>query len=225
MPILSGFFLALTGLLLIADLKRPERFYLIFTRPQWKSWLTRGAVVITLYTALLVAHFLGSVFGLDGARDALVAPGALLAAATAAYTAWLFAQAHARDLWQSPLLLPQLLVQAVLVGSAALLPVAAFLRDSAERDFTLLLAVGAVAHLVCIAGEVLLPHATAHARQAVGEMTRGRYAALFWSGVVLQAAAVFTGTLGAVPAAALVLAGVLLYEHAYVQSAQSVPLA
>jgi Fe-S-cluster-containing dehydrogenase component len=224
-PILAGFFLALTGLLLIADLKRPERFYLIFTRPQWKSWLTRGAVVITLYTALLVAHFLGSVFGLDGARDALVVPGALLAAATAAYTAWLFAQAHARDLWQSPLLLPQLLVQAVLVGSAALLPVAAFLRDSAERDFTLLLAVAAVAHLVCVAGEVLLPHPTAHARQAVAEMTRGRYAALFWSGLALQAAGVFTGALGAVPAALLVLAGVLLYEHAYVQSAQSVPLA
>src|SRR3989442_8066046 len=37
-PITSGFFLALTGGLLIWDLEHPERFYLIFTKPQWKSW-------------------------------------------------------------------------------------------------------------------------------------------------------------------------------------------
>ena len=30
--------------LLIWDLEHPERFYLIFTRPQWRSWLVRGAV-------------------------------------------------------------------------------------------------------------------------------------------------------------------------------------
>lgn len=224
-PVLAGFFLALTGLLLIADLKRPERFYLIFTRPQWKSWLTRGAVVITGYTVILVAHFAASLFGADGARDALAAPGALLAAATAAYTAWLFAQAHARDLWQSPLLLPQLLVQAVVVGSAALLPPAAMLRDETVPGLVLLLSLSSGAHLLCVAGEVLLPHATAHARQALQEMTRGRFAAWFWGGVALQACGLFSATLGPMLAAPLVLLGVLLYEHAYVQSAQSVPLA
>ena len=40
----------------------------------------------------------------------LVAAGAL----TAVYTAWLFAQAKARDLWQSPLLPPHLAAQAAL---------------------------------------------------------------------------------------------------------------
>ncbi|HEX8351397.1 MAG TPA: 4Fe-4S dicluster domain-containing protein, partial [Pyrinomonadaceae bacterium] len=34
-PVLSGAFLALTGGLLIWDLEHPERFYMIFTRPQW----------------------------------------------------------------------------------------------------------------------------------------------------------------------------------------------
>ena len=34
----------LTGLLLIWDLRHPMRFYLIFTRPHWRSWLVRGVV-------------------------------------------------------------------------------------------------------------------------------------------------------------------------------------
>ena len=39
--------LVLTAGLLVADLERPERFYTILLRPQWKSWLTRGAFIIT----------------------------------------------------------------------------------------------------------------------------------------------------------------------------------
>ena len=52
----------------------------------------------------------------------------------AVYTAWLFAQAKARDLWQSPLLPPQLLVQAVASGAGALLLVAAFVEPAAVRS-------------------------------------------------------------------------------------------
>src|SRR4029077_13598369 len=37
-PLLALAFLALTGGLLVADLKHPERFYLIFTRRHWRSW-------------------------------------------------------------------------------------------------------------------------------------------------------------------------------------------
>src|SRR5207344_3276200 len=35
-PVVSGAFLGLTGLLLIWDLEHPERFYMIFTKRQWK---------------------------------------------------------------------------------------------------------------------------------------------------------------------------------------------
>src|ERR1051326_6300885 len=38
-PVVAGLFLAFTGLILIADLDHPERFHLIFRRPQWRSWL------------------------------------------------------------------------------------------------------------------------------------------------------------------------------------------
>jgi len=61
-------------------------------------------------------------------------------------------------------------------------------------------------------------------RLAASEMTRGRYGAFFWTGIVLTAACVFAPWLG-VAAAPLALAGLALHEHAYVQAGQSVPLA
>ena len=56
-PVVSGIFLGLTGLLLIWDLEHPERFYLIFTRPQWRSWLVKGAFIIAGYTLGAGASF------------------------------------------------------------------------------------------------------------------------------------------------------------------------
>jgi hypothetical protein len=59
-PIVAGFFLALTGAILIADLEHPERFYFIFTQRQWQSWLVRGAFIIAGYSGVLALHFLAS---------------------------------------------------------------------------------------------------------------------------------------------------------------------
>src|SRR5262249_43833565 len=42
----SIFFLAVTTVLLVADLKQPKRFHYIVFRPQWRSWLTRGAFIL-----------------------------------------------------------------------------------------------------------------------------------------------------------------------------------
>jgi formate-dependent nitrite reductase membrane component NrfD len=46
--------------LLLWDLEHPERFYLIFTRPQWRSWLVKGAFIIAGYTLVLALHFIAS---------------------------------------------------------------------------------------------------------------------------------------------------------------------
>jgi hypothetical protein len=81
--------------------------------------------------------------------------------------------------------------------------------------------------LLLVAGEATITHATAHARLAAREMTHGRYRQFFRSGVALQAlglAAVLAFPTGAVMAP-LVLAGLLAYEHAFVQAGQAVPLA
>ncbi|HVF48900.1 MAG TPA: 4Fe-4S dicluster domain-containing protein [Pyrinomonadaceae bacterium] len=223
-PVVSGAFLAATGGLLIWDLEHPERFYMIFTRPQWKSWLVKGAVIITAYALVLALHLLASALGNLTLHRALMFAGAPLAALTAIYTAYLFAQAKARDLWQNPLLPPHLLVQALLVGAAALAPVAFALEPVSLAPLLWILGATSLLHLLLVWGEVTLAHPTAHARLAVREMTRGRYVAYFWAGLGLTLLGAFAPLLG-LAAVPLALTGLLLYEHAYVQAGQSVPLA
>ncbi len=211
-PLVALAALALTGAILVWDLEHPERFYYLFTRPQWRSWLVRGAVFLTGYGAVLAAHLLG-------APNRVVAViGAPLAVGTAVYTAYLFAQARARDLWQSPLLPGHLLVQAALAGAAVVLVL------GAPPEAEWVLAAAALAHLLLAAGEATIGHPTAHARLAAHELTHGRNAPWFWAGLALVAAALAAPWLGAV-AAAPALVGLLAYEHAYVQAGQSVPLA
>ena len=245
-PIVSGAFLGGTGLLLIWDLEHPERFYMIFAKPQWKSWLVKGAFIIAGYSVVLATHFIASLLHSISLPRWLIVGGLPLSILTAVYTAYLFAQAKARDLWQNPLLPPHLLVQALLLGSGVLLPIAAWIEQSRlSTRFTGAVAPTVVAllwtltatsllHLLMIWGEVSLTHATAHARLAVWEMIHGRYKGDFWMGLamsilgaVLPALAVLgiVSTSIGVGGAPLALIGVMLYEHAYVQAGQSVPLA
>ena len=224
-PGLALGFLAVTGALLIWDLKHPLRFYLIFTRHHWRSWLVRGSFIIAGYGAAVTVYLLGSLTGSLLTRQVAAGFAMPLAIAAACYTAYLFAQAKARDLWQSALLAPHLAVQAILAGAAATVPFTAWL--SPHRGLSAaeaVLCAAAVAHLLMVAGEMTLTHPTAHAHLAAQAMTRGRYARFFWPGVVLVAAAAAAPWIG-VAAAPLALAGLLAHEHAYVQAGQSVPLA
>ncbi len=225
-PLLAGAFLAITGLLLIADLEHPERFYLIFTRSQWRSWLVRGAFLITGYAAVLVLHFLASFVAETSASIhlRLMMAGLPLSVLVAVYTAYLFAQAKARDLWQNPLLPPHLLVQALLAGAAALLPCAAVVDPGMTAPLTAVLSAASLIHLLFVGSEVTLTHPTAHARLAAEAMTQGMLRRYFWIGVALALVGVAAPWLGSF-AALCALAGLLAYEHAYVQAGQSAPLA
>lgn len=230
-PIVSGAFLAITGGLLLWDLEHPERFHLIFTRPQWRSWLVKGAFIIAAYTLVLFLHFVASWAGSTSFQSWLMIFGVPLSALTAVYTAYLFAQAKARDMWQNPLLPPHLLVQALLLGSAVLL------LSFGSGMFWIgvwILAVSSLIHLLMVWGEVSLTHPTAHARLAIHEMVHGRYRSDFWIGALLSflggllpwlaILGVVTFPIGAA-GAPLALVGMILFENAYVQSGQSVPLA
>jgi formate-dependent nitrite reductase membrane component NrfD len=244
-PVVSGVFLAITGGLLIWDLEHPERFYLIFTKSQWRSWLVKGAYVIAGYTLVLAVHFIASWFGSVRLQQWFMIAGIPLSVMSAVYTAYLFAQAKARDMWQNPLLPPHLFVQAILLGSAALLVFAVWSSGTSVDRFlgtanslvlacVWLLAISSLLHLLMIWGEVSLTHPTAHARLAIWEMMWGRYRSDFWLGSalsILGAAVPWLAILGyinspsAIAGVPLALIGLMLYENAYVQAGQSVPLA
>ncbi len=223
-PVLGLAFLILTTALLIWDLEHPERFYMVLTRPQWRSWLVRGGFALTGYGAVLAVHLALTQTSRGSMTPALAWVGAPLAVLAAIYTAFLFQQSKARDLWQNPLLAPHLLVQAVLAGSGVLALTGPLFGVAIDPPLRWVFAVSSALHLLLVLGETVSAPPTAHARLAHHEMTRGRFKTWFWSGVGLALLGALTPWIGLVgiPAG---LIGLFLFEHAYVQAGQSVPLA
>ena len=237
-PALSLFFLALTTALLIVDLKRPDRFAFILVKANPRSWLVWGAWILMAFGGVgAVWLAAGSTGRWDVVGWALV-PAVLLALATAGYSAFLFGQAEGRDFWQSPLVLPHLIVAAMVAGAAALSLTAAAWPARAARDNpgTLwpLLFLALVAHGLLLALEVFDLHAVHDAALAARLIWRGAYGARFWGGVVLagtllpiamlHAAAAWNSTLLGTLGASLALAGLWLWEDLWVKAGQSVPL-
>jgi Polysulphide reductase, NrfD len=101
-PVAALLFIAITTLLLIADLDRPDRFYYILLKPNWRSWLVRGTWILIVYGILAVIWLAFGLFA-GWVPRAVLALSAVAGAATACYSAFLFGQAKGRDLWQSPL--------------------------------------------------------------------------------------------------------------------------
>ncbi|QQE77218.1 4Fe-4S dicluster domain-containing protein [Alicyclobacillus sp. SO9] len=230
--VIGGFFLAVTGVLLIADLQHPMRFIRIFTRPQWKSWLVKGSFIIMAYSLVLLVQFILGIAGITSANIGVSIFGIVLGALTAMYTAFLLSQAKGRDLWQNPALPIHFVSQAALAGSAAYSILALFIPLSAAGvtivHATLLASV--VVHLGFVLSELMIPHTTEHARRAAKQMLAGKYKGFYWTGFIVGAAlptlfGIFVTSM-ALPAVAAILAlvGLLAYEHAYVQAGQSVPL-
>jgi formate-dependent nitrite reductase membrane component NrfD/ferredoxin len=229
-PAIALAFLGLTGLLLVADLKRPERFWTILVRPQWRSWLARGAFVITAYGALLAAWAWASWYGLDRWLDVLAWPVVLLSLMTAVYTAFLFAQCEGRDLWQSRLLGLHLALHAPIAGFAALSLAAAAVASRGplvplSRWIALALLLSAALMLIDGLGRHPTPNGAAAARA----LTRGAQAGTFWlslgAGTLLPAVLLTVSPgLWGLSAMALVLAGLFEYGRAFVLAGQGPPI-
>lgn len=244
--ILGLVFLVATGVLLIMDLDRPDRFHYVLLRPQWRSWLVRGAYIITVYGSLLglwlVIKVLG-VFGVlpqgvsQGSDLALAWPLVLAAGATAVYTALLFAQAKGRSFWQSPALPFHMLVHAAVAGAAALYISSLFVvgLEPLRGMLAITLAIGLVAGLIVIWAELSVEHPDRDGARAAEMIYRGRYKWLFWGvsvvlGSLVPLALVVVGLLLAAPTAIaaaglLALVGILATEHAWVEAPQLIPLA
>jgi Fe-S-cluster-containing dehydrogenase component/formate-dependent nitrite reductase membrane component NrfD len=234
-PVLGAAGAAATGGLLVWDLKRPERFYYLFTRPNHGSWLVLGGYVLLLFGVATVVWFLAAVLGLDALLAWLAWLVLVPCALVAGYTAFLFGQAEGRDLWQSQWLLPHLLAQGVMAGAGAMAVFAVLFGVDAEgtalvaRTFV----VGAVLHLLVTGLDLFGSHASRNAAVAARTIVRGRYARLFWGaavapvvlGVLLALLSWNGGTVAAVVVAGLLAQVALLaYETVYVRAGQDVPL-
>jgi Fe-S-cluster-containing dehydrogenase component/formate-dependent nitrite reductase membrane component NrfD len=225
-----GFITATAGIL-IADLERPERFFYILTRPNWRSWLVRGAYILAAFGGCAALWLLFAWIGADQALTWLAGVAVVVATLATVYTAFLFAQGLARDLWQGPYAAVDLIAQAVIEGSAVLLLVAAAAGTSTELTLALrwTLAGGLAAHLALLAFEHLAPSPTLHHELAVRSILRGAYARVYWLVAVAPALlaalalAASSAPVVSAAAAALALASAVAWEYVWVEAGQAVP--
>ncbi len=185
--LVSIFFLATTGILLIIDLDQPKRFVYVLLRPHWKSWLVKGGYTITVYGGLVTLFGLANFFGYSELADWLMWPVLAFAVMLAIYTAFLFAQAKGRDFWQSPLLILHMLLHAVVGGSSFLL-IFCFFWESFFPMINYLQKIligGLVVQLISIAAELTIPHPTEDSHRTVKLITKGIFNYQFWVGVII----------------------------------------
>ncbi|MCL4119019.1 UNVERIFIED_CONTAM: hypothetical protein GTU68_035322 [Idotea baltica] len=233
-PVVAGVFLAITGVLLISDLKQPGRFHYLITRGSWESWLVKGAYILMAFALVCGLWFVGGLAGSTGLLKGLAIPAVLGALGTAGYTAFLFGQCEGRDLWQTPLLLPTLIAQAVTAGGATYALVDLFL-DVPEPTAIRWVLLGGLTATAALIGMEITSKGSRHVELAVHEMTSGAYRNQFWGGGVLVGLVIpavlviatefttFDTTLVPV-AGALALVGMFAYEDSFVRAGQSVPL-
>ncbi len=237
-PLLALVFNAITVGLLVADLRRPERFHYVLTRGNWGSWLVKGAYILLAHGTAAALWLILAWLEQGAVLRFLAWPGVLVALAAAGYTAFLFGQAEGRDLWQSPLFLWHLLTQAVQTGSGALLLGAVAVAAGARLVGLLsgLLTCGLILNTLLLVGELfcLPPNRDVAAAEAL--IRRGRFALAFWAGVVgmgsvlplilLVGTRAWTGgaPLAAATAALLTLGGLIIHEVVFVRAGQAVPL-
>lgn len=220
-------FLALTAGLLVHDLDRPDRFFFVLLRPNWSSWLVRGAYVITGLAGMVGLMLFFSWWGKPDWSRLLQWPAMGLALMGAVYTAFLFGQAKGRDWWLSPLSGFRMLNHALLAGCSVLLLLSPARAAVLIPIFLASLGLNLGLQLL----EVVMPHGSADARAAAKLITGGPYriytAAGWIFGSVLPLILMGPGAPWALTEAAALLAlgGILLTEHVWVRAPQLIPLA
>ncbi|MBI3328960.1 MAG: polysulfide reductase NrfD [Nitrospinae bacterium] len=234
-PLLALIFIGLTEGLLIADLKRPERFWRLLLRPNWRSWLVWGGYILLVFSLLSVGCLVGGWTHDWATLRMLLWPSAIMAALAAVYSAFLFGQAEGRDFWQSPLLFWHLLVAAAVAGAAMLSLMGSIVGAGTQPLVTGILLGSLLGQLLVLLAELLVPHPNADAEASARLIVWGRFRGKLWGevvglGIVLPVIllAPFAGEAPPAPlavlASLLALGGLYVDEDLWVKAGQAIPL-
>ncbi len=237
---ISLVFLGLTGLFLVMDLDRPDRFLNVLLRPQWNSWLVKGGYIISIFGLLITVWGVLTLLKLYSEQSFETKIGesillwitAIFAVLLAIYTAFLFAQAKGRDFWQSSTLPLHMLVHSIMAGTAIFVFVTLFTDISWLGLIKTTLVIALIVNLFTMATELTITHPSTAAHTVVGMITKGRYKNLFWGVVVfignvlpLILLLVAPSTIMLVVSVTLVLIGIYATEKIWIEAPQRIPLA
>jgi Ni/Fe-hydrogenase subunit HybB-like protein len=203
MPVIS--FIALNVFLFftLIDLHQPLRMVNIFLTPNWTSAITVGAWMATLFTLLITIMAATGLFSAfpdfrrncpigkavranDGLYEKVMPLTVFLAFPVTMYTAIIMAQSSARELWLAPTELVQMLMAALMVGSAVLILVGEKYSEAAKRDLALVLAISVGVSFTMYMGEYFFSFKAAEVEATMAFVhAGGEYSAQFWAAMFL----------------------------------------
>ena len=232
-PAIGLAFLLLTSLLLVLDLKRPERFLYLVFKPNPRSWLVLGGFILFAAGVLGDLWLLAGLIGSLGALHLLAWPMALVAAATAGLQRVPLRPGRGARLLAEPA------AAAAPAGGRARRrlgqPAARRARGGqrvVHRGRPRARALGSLLVSALVLGaELFGAHGTEDARRAARLLTHGPLRAPLWGGVAVAGIALPLVLLlstsvpfGSELAAGLALAGLWLWEELWIRAGQMLPL-
>ncbi len=220
-------FLGITLALLVHDLGRPERFLKLLLSPNTDSWLVKGAWVLTGFGLLTTVSLALNVLGAHELVQTVRYVNLPFAVAASGYSAWLFHQCLARDLWLEGGLFPKLVLRAATLGLALGVTLVAPSGGGLMLAASYAVAVALLLALEYRPVKRTTDGARAHAiMESTGKPRVGALLHLVAAGFLLCGAAfggVFGMVLGAV-ALALTIVGQFIHEKAWIEAGQAVPI-
>lgn len=188
-PILGLIFIGITLLVTVLDLHHMFRFWKIFLFAHFTSAVTLGAWVVSAFVLVLLVSFWSWVTGNKKLFDKVMLPGAVLAFFSTIYTAGIMGEATAREIWVFPAEMVQMLLSAVLAGSAAYLLLMSIFNvqlEEIKRELGYIFIGAASLSAAMYIGELLF--ARMHSEfsyRAVEILAFGELAPMFWIGIFL----------------------------------------
>jgi Ni/Fe-hydrogenase subunit HybB-like protein len=203
MPLIS--FVALNVFLLftLLDLHQPLRMVNIFLHPHWTSAITVGAWMASLFTGLITIMAVIGFFDAhpETRKNCAVAKAArnnsgfyekifpfvvFLAFPVTMYTAIIMAESSARELWAAPAETIQMILAALMVGSASLILISGKWSDAAKKDLAMILAVSVLFSFLMYMSEYFFSFKAAEVEATLEYVhAGGSYFTQFWAAMVL----------------------------------------
>jgi len=183
--IVSFVFINIFLLFTLADLHQPLRMWHIFAYSHMTSAITVGAWMATAFVGLLALLIFIAMFKKDNALfDKVLLFVTILAVPVTLYTAGLMSQCTARELWQMPTESAQMILAALLAGSATMLLLGGKLPEEAKNNLGMILGLSALASFILYMAELVFGPMKAEEVAAVMTYIKGHgeYTTMFWIG-------------------------------------------
>ncbi|MEA1891361.1 MAG: NrfD/PsrC family molybdoenzyme membrane anchor subunit [Campylobacterota bacterium] len=229
-------FINLFLLFTLADLHQPFRMWHIFVYPSFSSAIAWGSMMATAFLGLLtLLMFLGWKKS-DETYDKVLQWTAILAIPVTLYTAALMSQCTARELWQMPAEAAQMVLAALLSGSAFMILLGGDkLSYEAKKTLGVVLGLSALMAFIIYMSEYVFGPMKAEEIAFTLEYIKGDgpYTVMFWLGqwmtyllpillVILSRSSKSESILKL--AAILALVGLFIVKHVWLMIPQLLPM-